>query len=170
MPSRGPQGLLLHRIVAWFAGWFFAAAIYLLLIDITDLPELIVGAVAASLAATGFELAREQDVLGASMSARWALRALRPPANVPRDILLVCRAAVRQLARRDEVCGQFRAAAFVSTSDERREVGRRALAESLGSFAPNTIIIGVDPDRELILGHQLHPRGGRRAIDVLGLG
>jgi hypothetical protein len=50
------------------------------------------------------------------------------------------------------------------------EVGRRALAESLGSFAPNTIIVGVDVERELILGHQLHRKGGAEAIDVLRLG
>jgi hypothetical protein len=49
-------------------------------------------------------------------------------------------------------------------------VGRSALAESLGSFAPNTIVIGVDPERELILGHQLRRTGGDEAIDVLGLG
>ena len=50
------------------------------------------------------------------------------------------------------------------------ETGRRALAESLGSFAPNTIIVGVDAERELLLGHQLRPGGGDEAIDVLGLG
>jgi hypothetical protein len=49
-------------------------------------------------------------------------------------------------------------------------MGRRALAESFGSFAPNTIIIGVDAERELLLGHQLRRRGGDDAIDVLRLG
>jgi hypothetical protein len=59
---------------------------------------------------------------------------------------------------------------FACGDDEAREIGRRALAESLGSFAPNTIIIGVDPERELLLGHQLRRRGGSEAIDILGLG
>ena len=49
-------------------------------------------------------------------------------------------------------------------------MGRRALAESFGSFAPNTIIVGVDADRELILAHQLRPSGGPEALDLLGLG
>jgi hypothetical protein len=44
------------------------------------------------------------------------------------------------------------------------------MAESLGSFAPNTIVIGIDPDRERILVHQLRASGGRDAIDVLELG
>ena len=48
-----------RRLAAWWFGWLLAGALYLLLIDTTDLPELIVGAVAAAIAATGFELARE---------------------------------------------------------------------------------------------------------------
>ncbi|MBV9001348.1 MAG: hypothetical protein JO304_19985, partial [Solirubrobacterales bacterium] len=66
--------------------------------------------------------------------------------------------------------GVFRAVPFRCGDDEELESGRRALAESLGSFSPNTIIVGVDGERELILGHQLSPRGGREAIDVLRLG
>ena len=62
----------------------------------------------------------------------------------------------------------FRTVPFRCGDDERLETGRRALAESLGSFAPNTIIIGVDADREFLLGHQLRAGGGDEAIDVLG--
>ncbi|HLH15186.1 MAG TPA: hypothetical protein VKV16_10390, partial [Solirubrobacteraceae bacterium] len=50
-----------------------------------------------------------------------------------------------------------------------RDAGRRALAEALGSLAPNTIILGVDPESGLILAHQLRRSGGSETIDVLGL-
>jgi hypothetical protein len=40
----------------------------------------------------------------------------------------------------------------------------------LGSLAPNTVVIGVDPDRDLLLVRQLHRQGGREQLDVLGLG
>jgi hypothetical protein len=149
----------------------FAAALYLLLIDITDLPELIVGAGAAAIAATGFELAREQRTVG-GLRARtgWLGRIHRPLRSVPSDIATVSVLAVRQLIRPREVNGVFRTVPFRCGDDERLETGRRALAESLGSFAPNTIIIGVDAERESLLGHQLRRRGGDEAIDVLGLG
>ncbi|MCW3018653.1 MAG: hypothetical protein JWN10_961, partial [Solirubrobacterales bacterium] len=52
--------------------------------------------------------------------------------------------------------------------DSARDAGRRALAESFGSLAPNTIVIGVDPERDLLLVHQLRGGGGR--VDVLELG
>jgi hypothetical protein len=150
MAEHPRQRRFARRAAAWSAGWLAAAAFYLLLIDTTDLPELLVAAGAAALAATGFELAREQQTVG-GLRARmaWLARAHRPlqPAN-----------------------GVFRAVSFRCGPDQELEPGRCALAESLGSFSPNTIIVGVDVERELILGHQLRPGGGREAIDVLGLG
>jgi hypothetical protein len=44
------------------------------------------------------------------------------------------------------------------------------MAEALGSFAPNTIVVGVDQEREHLLAHQLLPtRRPQDAIDPLGL-
>jgi hypothetical protein len=160
----------MRRGFAWSLGWAFAGALYLLLIDITDLPELIVGAGAATLAATGLELARGQQVAGESVRARWLVRAYRPLRKVPTDIWHVSRAAIVQLARRDAAVGQFRAVPFRCGEDERHESGRHGLAEGFGSLAPNTIIVGVDAERELLLAHQLRRSGGREAIDLLELG
>jgi len=169
MPPRSRPALLARRTFAWIAAWVFAAALYLLLIDITDLPELLVGAGAAVLAATGTELAREQGVVGERIRVRWLARLHRPLVKVPRDVTLVVLAALRGLVRREPRVGCFRAVRFRGELDERHETGRRALAESFGSFAPNTIIVGVDSERGMILAHQLHRTGGREAIDVLEL-
>jgi hypothetical protein len=161
----------LRRASAWLAGFVLAGALYLLLIDTTSLPELIVGAVAAALAASGFELAREQQPAGGlTARVRWLAAVHRPVRTVPKDIALLSVLAVRQLVRPKSVNGVFRAVPFRCGDEEDLESGRRAMAESFGSFSPNTIIVGIDGERELILGHQLCPRGGREAIDVLGLG
>lgn len=160
----------MRRAFAWSVGWLFAGALYLLLIDITDLPELLVGIVAAAIAATGLELAREQHIVGERVRPAWLRTLYRPLAKVPSDIGFVCIAAVRQLFSRSPARGSFRVARFRCSEEHELQSGRAALAESLGSFAPNTIVIGVDFDRELILAHQLHLRGGREAIDVLELG
>ncbi|HUA72700.1 MAG TPA: hypothetical protein VMA96_16510 [Solirubrobacteraceae bacterium] len=158
------------RFVAWWFGWLFAAALYLLLIDTTDLPELIVGAGAAAIAATGFELARERDVAGGiTVRLRWIGRLYRPLLNVPGDVVTLSSLAARQLIPPRKVNGEFRTAPF-RTGVHKPDTGRQALAESFGSFAPNTIIIGADAESELLLGHQLRRRGGDEAIDVLLLG
>jgi hypothetical protein len=164
----GPRALARH-LVGWALGWVFAGALYLLLIDTISLPELLVGAGGVTLAATAFELTREHSALDAGFRGSWLARVYRPLLNVPRDIVWVSLEAMRQLARRDAQRGEFRSARFRCGAQE-RESAREALAESLGSFAPNTIVIGVDLHRELILVHQLRVSGGREAIDVLELG
>ena len=168
-PSR--PWVILRRVVAWFAAGALAGGVYLLLIDTTSLPELIVLAAAAVIAATGFELAREQQTAG-GLAARlsWLAKLHRPVLKVPSDVAAVSMVAIRKLVRPKRVNGTFRAVPFRCGSEQPTETGRQALAESMGSFAPNTIIIGVDVERELILGHQLRPTGGAEAIDVLGLG
>jgi len=165
--SRGRE--LPRAVLAWSAAWISAGALYLLLIDTTDLPELILGAIAAAIAATGLELAREQRLVGETVRASWLKRLYRPFLKAPADILRVSVAALSQLAAPRSARGEFRALSFPNQPDQEREDGRRALAESFGSFAPNTIIIGVDPERELILAHQLVHTEAAGALDPLGL-
>jgi hypothetical protein len=159
-----------RRAVVWLAGGVLAGGLYLLLIDTTDTPELLLGAGITILAATGFSLARERYLAAETLRLAWLARVYRPLVQAPRDIVTVTRAALDQLRHPRDAQGVFRAVPFACGDDDAREIGRRALAESLGSFAPNTIIIGVDPERELLLGHQLRRRGGAEAIDILGLG
>lgn len=170
MTERSRGSVLLRRACAFAAAWLFAAALYMVLIDITDLPELIVAAGAALLAAAGFELAREQDIAGLATKVRWLARLYKPVVKVPSDIATVSWAALDQLLHPRAVKGEFRAVRFRCGDEELLEGGKRALAESFGSFAPNTIIVGVDGEREMILGHQLRRQGGAEAIDLLELG
>jgi hypothetical protein len=170
MPERSRPASVARRTVAWSIGWVLSAAVYLLLIDTTDLPELIVGAGAAVLAATGLELAREQGLVGERISIRWLLRFYKPVVKVAVDITLVSQAAFRALLRRDPQLGRFRAVRFKGGEDQQHETGRRALAEALGSFAPNTVVAGIDHEHGLILAHQLWPTGGREAVDPMELG
>jgi hypothetical protein len=170
MPDSSRRALFLRRAFAWSVAWLVSAAFYLVLIDSSDLPELIVAAAAAALAATGFELVREQRIAGERVELRWLRRGHVALLKVPTDVVAVSLVAFRQLVRRDAACGEFRAVRFGGANEEPLETGRRALAESLGSFAPNTIIVGIDGERELILAHQLRRKGGREAIDLLDLG
>jgi hypothetical protein len=142
----------------------------LLLIDITDLPELLVGAGAAVLAATGTELVRERAVTGERFRAGWLVRVHRPILRVPSDVAFVSAAAIAQLFARRPARGRFRAVPFRDSSASGEWAGRSAMAEALGSFAPNTIVVGVDEESGLILAHQLRVSGDRRAIDPLELG
>ncbi|MBV8988398.1 MAG: Na+/H+ antiporter subunit E [Solirubrobacterales bacterium] len=159
----------MRRIALAAVAFAIAAGFYLLLIDTTDLPELLALAVVAALATAGFETSRLQGVAEAGFKLSWLRQAWRPVVNVPRHAALVSYEAIRQLLRSQPRRGSFRAIPFQGGKDAEGQ-GRVALTESLGSFAPNTIVIGVDSDRHLLLVHQLHPQGGREELDVLRLG
>jgi hypothetical protein len=160
-----------RRIVGFTSAFAFSGAFYLLLIDTTDLPELYVGCSAAVLAALAFEVARKEGIAGGSVSPRWLLRLWAVVGRVPADLLRLSWTALLQVASPRSSRGVLRAIPFgPGGGTPARETGRRALAEALGSLAPNTIVIGVDTDRNLILAHQLRRSGRAATIDPAELG
>jgi multisubunit Na+/H+ antiporter MnhE subunit len=161
----------MNRSASALLGLVLGGSFYLLLIDTVSPPELYAGAGATLLAAAAFEVSRAHGLAEASLSAAWLARGRRVAWRVPVHIWLVCREAVIQLVLwRRGPRGRFRAVRFRAGGEGPRDTGRRALTEMLGSLTPNTIVIGVDPDRDLLLVHQLHVQGSREELDVLGLG
>lgn len=155
-------------------GFFVAVVVgggfYLQLIDTTSLPELYVLAGVALACGIGFQLAREQGFVEARIQPLWLLRGWRLLWRIPSDIAVVCAEALAQLARPRATRGVFRATRFSATAETPPQTGRRALAETVGSFAPNTIVVGVDAERGLILTHQLRRHGPPEDLDVTRLG
>lgn len=159
-----------ERAAALALGLLLPGGFYLLLIDTTSLPELYTGAVIALLAATGFLAAREQSRPEPSYRLGWVLRAWRPIARIPPDVVRVTVELALQLASPRRRRGVLRAVPFAHRGELSGEVGRRALSELLGSLAPNTIVVGVDPDSDLLLVHQLRRSGDAASLDAMDLG
>jgi multisubunit Na+/H+ antiporter MnhE subunit len=156
---------------SFWAAFAFAGAFYVLLVDSVALPELYAGAVATALAVIGSELARRNGLRGGAARLRWVARGWHAVARLPADVFWVSLAAMAQLVSPARSRGVLRAVRFDhGQADDPADIGRRALAEALGSFTPNTIVIGIDQDRNLILVHQLRRSGGPEGVDVLGLG
>jgi hypothetical protein len=158
----------MRRVAVALAGFAFAGAFYLLLIDTTSLPELYVLVAVALTAALAFVASREQGFPEARISPSWLKNSWRAVARIPVESLLLCREAMAQLGHPKRARGVFRAIAFRGGREE-ADRGRFAISEVVGSLAPNTIVIGIDPDSELLLVHQLERKGGPDQMDVLGL-
>ena len=151
-------------------GAVLGAAFYMVLIDTVDLPEVYAAIGAVALSAAGYEAARRQGIAEARVSPGWVARGGRVIVDIPRQIVWVSWQALAQVAGPRQRRGTLRAVAFRAGGAGSSDVGRRALAEGLGSLAPNTIVIGIDDERDLLLVHQLHRSGGRDQLDVLELG
>lgn len=151
-------------------GLLIGGGFYFLLIDITSLPELYAMAGVALGCGVTLLLARGQGFSEAWIDPRWLLTGWRVVIRIPPDIALLCWDAVAQLVAPRPSRGTFRATTFRATADNSEDGGRRALSEWLGSISPNTIVVGVDPERDLVLVHQLHRQGDSSRLDPLGLG
>lgn len=167
---RGTCAGMVRSLMAAGLGFALAAAFYMILIDTVDLPELYAAIGAVIIAGAAYDAARRQGVAEAAISPRWLARGWRVVVSVPRQIVWVSWLAVAQVISPRQSRGTLRAVPFRAGGDGAGDVGRRALAEGLGSLAPNTIVIGVDGDRDLLLVHQLHRAGGREQLDMLELG
>jgi multisubunit Na+/H+ antiporter MnhE subunit len=153
----------------WFLAWLASAALWMLLADSVRLAELVVGAAVAALAATAFEIVRRQRVAAQALRPALWLRIWRVVARAVPDIGRLTRAAWAQLIRPQPARGRVLAMPFGHTEDDPDARALRAAAIGLGSIAPNTVVIGVDPDSGLLLVHQLEPTGRPSDLDPLQL-
>lgn len=145
----------------WLATAGLLFAFWLLLNDTPAEPQVIVGMFVAVIGASATELVRRQRIANLRPRLRDVGALWRPLASVPGDIVRLVRALP---AGRAEPVGRFRAIPFEpaghrygAPGDQSDAAGnaRQALAELAGSFSPNTVVVGIDVDRRVLLVHQL---------------
>lgn len=141
--------------VAW---WLALFAIWMLLVDSLARPEVIAGMGAAFLALPVALLVSARVERRFQMRARWLREVRSAPFFVLRDSLLVLRALCLHVIGREEMRGEFRLVPWSpAEGDDVAANSWQAFAVIATSIAPNTYIIGVDPERGVALAHQLTP-------------
>jgi Na+/H+ ion antiporter subunit len=154
-------------VLIWLGWWVAMFLFYLALVDTRQHPELVLGSAVAAAAASAAIGIRSARRLRGSLDPSLLRAVPRAALRLVTESAMVLGFLLARLAGRAPR-GRFRTAPFRAGGRGGRDVARRALSESLGSLGPNTIVIGVDPDRDLILVHQLVRRDEDR--DPLGLG
>jgi len=151
-----------RRIGTWLTWWVLLMAFWVILDDSVATDDLLAGAGAAALGAFVAELAAHQTGTRFRMRAAWLVPALRLPGEVVRDTVIVMAALVR-LARGQEPASGFRELLVRPGPDTAEGATRRALLIGGRSLAPNTFVLGIDHDREVMVVHQLVATEGERA-------
>jgi len=144
-----------RRATAWLAWWVVLMSLWVILDDSIALDELLAGAGAAALAALLAELAGYQAATRLRPRAEWLGRALTLPGQVARDTVTVFAALYRKLARGEEPASGFRALPVRYGDDSMEGKTRRALLVGGQSVAPNTFVLGIDGEAEVMIVHQL---------------
>ena len=142
-PSRHPGALR-----AWLVWWALLAALWLALVDTVVVPELVTGAV----------LVRRQRRVLLRPRAAWTPGALRALARFGPDLVPLVHALWRRGIRRADERGRLVEVPYEAVAEDDPEAAaHRALTEALGSFAPNTLVVGIDRERRTLLVHELVP-------------
>ena len=141
----------------WLTWWLILAALYVAIDDSVLVPELVAGAVAAAVGASGATLVhRERQVLLRG-ELRWLWQVPRVLAGLVGDLWPLARVLVQRGLLRRGGAGITFEVPFDATGDGPHDTARRAATEALGSLAPNTIVVRIDTDRGVLVAHQLAP-------------
>jgi multisubunit Na+/H+ antiporter MnhE subunit len=145
---------VLRRVTFWFAWYVPLVVLWLAFVDTLAAAEVVLGLVAAAVAATAAEVVRDQELVRFRLEPRW-LRGLGGlPWQVLRDSWLLAEALWGQLRGRP-VRGVFRVVPFPVEQDDARSAARRALVTGVVSLAPNTYVVGIEGEEGVVLVHQL---------------
>jgi multisubunit Na+/H+ antiporter MnhE subunit len=148
-----------RRVGFWIAWYVPLVLLWLAFVDSFAAAEVVVGLVAAAVAATAAELVRSQDLVRFRLDLRWLRDVRRLPWQVLGDCWLLAVALWRHCTGHP-VRGVFRVVPFPGEADDARSAGRRALVTALVSMSPNTMVVGVEGGEGELLVHQLVPTPG----------
>jgi multisubunit Na+/H+ antiporter MnhE subunit len=144
---------------AWLIWWVLLAALWLALVDTVVVPELVTGAVAAAIAATAAVLVRGQRRLLLRPRAAWLRGAWRALRGTVTDLSPLLRALWSRGIRRRDERGEMVELPYSAVGEDPEQGAHRVLTATLGSLAPNTIVVAIDEERRTMLVHQLVPAG-----------
>jgi multisubunit Na+/H+ antiporter MnhE subunit len=136
------------RVVYWLAGTVLLFGLYLLFAGVSA-HEAVVGAASAAIAAAAVEAVRGTEHPRFLPHWQALTRALRLPFEIVRDTALL----IRNLGRGGD--GSFVRTPVECGGDDAHGVALRTLETFYRTLPPNSIVLGIDRERNEILMHVL---------------
>ena len=144
-----------RRVGSWLAWWVLMMSFWVVIDDSVETDELLAGAGAAALAAVFAELVTYQAATRFRMRIGWLGPALSLPGQVVGDTIIVYRALWRRLAHGEQPPSAFLELPTRFGDDTPEGMTRRTLLVGGTSLAPNTFVLGLDRERDVMVVHRL---------------
>jgi len=144
-----------RRVRSWFVWWVLMMLFWVVIDDSIATDELLAGAGAAALAALFAEVVTYQAATRFHMRIRWLVPAFRLPGQVARDLVIVYGALWRRLVHGEQPPSAFVELPARFGDDTPEGVTRRTLLVGGTSLAPNTFVLGIDSERDVMVVHRL---------------
>lgn len=119
--------------------------------------EIIAGSIAAAISTVAGVVFAHQCKVCYRFRLTDLSQAIYLPWHILADTWNVLGAVAKQLFTRAGVCSLTAAVPFEVGGDDPKSAGRRALAVTLTTITPNSIVLGIVRDQRLMLYHQLVP-------------
>ena len=145
-----------RRVITWLTWWALMMSLWVAVDDSLESDELLAGAGVAAVAALLAELVTDQADVRLQLRAAWLARALALPGQVVQQTFLVFGALARTLfTKSPPPRGRFRELPVSYGDDSPLGETRRVLLTAAMSLAPNEFVLGIDPERDVMVTHQL---------------
>jgi multisubunit Na+/H+ antiporter MnhE subunit len=150
------RGRVLNAIEFSGIEFLFLLGLWMLFVSSTQLAEFAAGIGAAALGAVGDGLVKSKGFAKFRPRVKWLWLFAWEPWYVLRGSAAILWALARRLVgKRSQAL--FRVVPFRSGRDDSESAARRALAVAEVSISPDTIVVGIDLDREFMLLHLIAP-------------
>jgi multisubunit Na+/H+ antiporter MnhE subunit len=144
-----------RRVGSWLVWWILLLAFWVMIDDSISTDELLAGAGAAALAALLAEVVTYQAATRFRMRIKWLVPALSLPGQVVSDMVTVYAALWRRLVHGEQPPSTFLEVSARFGDDTPEGVTRRTLLIGGTSVAPNTFVLGIDRERDVMVVHRL---------------
>jgi multisubunit Na+/H+ antiporter MnhE subunit len=152
-----------RRIGRWLGWWLILMVFWVITDDSIALAELLAGAGAAAVGAGLVEIASHQAAVWFGFRLAWLPRALGLPRQVLAETGIVFAALWRRLVHGEEPADGFVAEPARYGPDTPEGRLRRAAIVGARSLAPNSFVLGIDKDRDVIVVHMLVQVGSEQS-------
>jgi multisubunit Na+/H+ antiporter MnhE subunit len=155
------------NVIFWLAEWIILALLWLLFVGKLEWSETWIGLAASAMAAGTATSVNGKNFARFYPESRWIVAGWRIPGYLFWDAVLICAVLFEFLFLRKPIASRIQAVRFQSGGSDERSATRRALAAILTTMPPNSLVIGIDQQQDLILVHQMRATGIPKLTQIL---
>jgi multisubunit Na+/H+ antiporter MnhE subunit len=161
------QDRVLKAVVFSSVEFLFLFGLWMLFVSQTPRAELVAGIFAAAIGAVADGVVKAKRLAKFRPRPRWLwLFSWEPWYVLTGSAAIMWALARRLMGKRSEA--QFRAVPFRAGGNDPESAARRALAITLTTVSPETIVVGIDRERDLMLLHLIAPASTPKIARPLG--
>lgn len=144
----------MKRFVEYLAAWLAFLALWFLFVYQISLPELFAGAGAAALTVVALDKSVKAEPFQFRPKLRWCAQVWRLPKIILEDFAALFYTLGRHVLRKPSL-GLFQLTQFCTSGDVSHRAAQRVLATTFMSVSPNSVVVDIDTERNVMMFHQV---------------